>query len=71
MSQMSHDLSPSLTPRITQRVPHVEQELLTLPIQLSTPIVLVGFMFLGLLLSVSCFVDRCLVFWPLYCLPLL
>jgi len=40
----------------------VEQELLTLPEHLSSPLVFVGFVLLNLKFSVSCFVDNCFVF---------
>ena len=48
-------------PRLTRRVPLVEQELPTIPEHLSTlPVFCAGFVFLDLLILCVCFVDRCL-----------
>jgi hypothetical protein len=49
--------------------PHVEHELPTLPVHLSSHPVLVDFVCVARC-SNSCimFVDHCLFFWPLYCL---
>ena len=46
--------------RGTRRVPHVEQELLSLPRHLCTPPVLVWFMLLDLQFSIQWFADPCL-----------
>jgi hypothetical protein len=46
----------------------VEQELLTLPEHLSSPLVLSGVRVTRNLVLCVCFVDRCLSFWPLCCL---
>ena len=48
--------------RVTRRVPHVEQELLSLPGHLCAPPVLVGFVLLDLQFSVQWFADPCLSF---------
>jgi len=54
-------LGPILT-RLTQRVPLVEQELLTLPDHLSSPPVFSGVRVTRSLVLCVCFVDRCLSF---------
>jgi hypothetical protein len=59
--------------RLTRRVPLVEQELLTLPEQLTSPPVFSGVRVTRSLVLYVCFVDRCLsfctfFFWPLCCL---
>ena len=55
---------------IARWVPLLEQELSTLPENLSSPSVLVGFVLLELHFYVKCFVDLCwpFFFWPLCCL---
>ena len=55
---------------------HMEQELIILLENLSSPLVLVGFVLLILKFSMQQFVDHCLLFcsflfWPLYCLSFL
>ena len=50
--------------RVTRWVPHVKQELPTLPEHLSSPRFLVRFVLFDLLFYVWCFVDRCLSFCP-------
>ena len=60
--------------RVTRRLSLLEEELLTLPEHLISTPALVGFILFELLLSVYCFVNRCLSFysfysfWPLCCL---
>jgi hypothetical protein len=58
--------------RLTRRVPLVEQELLTLPEHLSSPLFLVGFVLLDLsfmcMFCRSLFVLLYFLFWPLCCL---
>ena len=56
--------------RLTQRVPLVDQELLTLLEHLSSPLVFSGVRVTRSLVLCVCFVDRCLYFffWPLCCL---
>ena len=59
--------------RVTRRVPHVEQKLLTLPEHMSaSPVFLMGFVLLDLCFSMWSFVDHCLSFCsfsqPLCCL---
>ena len=58
---------------VTRRVPHVEQELFTLPEHKSSPTVVSGVRIARSLVFYVCFVDRCLFllfffFWPLSCL---
>ena len=48
--------------RLTRRVPLVEQELLTLPEHLSSPMVFSGVRVTRSLILYVCFVDRCLSF---------
>jgi hypothetical protein len=48
--------------RLTRRVPHVDQELLTLPEHLSSPPVFSGVHVTRSLVWYVCFVDRCLSF---------
>ena len=67
--------SQSFVTRLTRRVPHVEQELLTLPEHLCSPPVFSGVRVTLSLVLCVCFVDRCLSFciffsWPLCCLSL-
>jgi hypothetical protein len=50
--------------RLTRRLPLVEQELLTLPEQLSSPPVFSGVRVTRSLVLNACFVDRCLSFCP-------
>jgi hypothetical protein len=50
--------------RLTRRVPLVEQELLTLPEHLSSPLVFSGVRVTRSLVLCVCFVDRCLSFCP-------
>jgi len=52
-----------LVDRVTRTVPLLKYELLILPVHLSSPPVLVGFVFLDLLFFVWRFVDRCLSFF--------
>ena len=56
--------------RLTRRMPLVEQELPTLPEDLSSPPVFSGVRVTRSLVLCVCFVDRCLSFsfWPLCCL---
>ena len=56
--------------RLTQRVPLVEQELITLLEHLSSPPIFNGIHFTRSLVLCVCFVERCLsfFFWPLCCL---
>jgi hypothetical protein len=56
--------------RLTRRVSLLEQELLTLPEDLSSPPVFSGVRVTRSLVLYVCFVDRCLsfFFWPLCCL---
>jgi hypothetical protein len=53
--------------RVTRRVPHVEQELLTHPEHLISPPVFSGVRVIRSLVLCICFVDHCLsfFFWPL------
>ena len=55
---------------ITRQVPLVEQELLLIPLHLSSPPVFSGVRVTRSLVLWVCFVDRCLSFfsWPLRCL---
>jgi hypothetical protein len=48
--------------RLLERVPLVEQELLTLPEHLSSPLVFGGVRVTRSLVLYACFVDRCLSF---------
>ena len=48
--------------RVARQVPHVEQERPSLPENMSSPLVLVGFVLLDLSFSVQCFADHCLFF---------
>ena len=50
--------------RLTQRVPLVEQELITLPGHLSSPLNFSGVRVTRSLVLCVCFVDRCLSFCP-------
>ena len=52
--------------RVTRWMSLVEQELPTFPRHLSSSPFFVGFVFLNLKFSVSCFTYCCLSFWPLY-----
>ena len=56
--------------RLIRRVPLLEQELLTLPEHLSSPLVFSGARVTRSLVLCVCFVDHCLsvFFWPLCCL---
>jgi hypothetical protein len=55
-------LIPGLVIRWTRWVPLVEQELLTLPEHLSSPLVFSGVCVIRSLVLCICFVDRCLSF---------
>ena len=66
-------LTTGFVTRLTQQVPLVEQELLTLPEHLSSPPVFSGVRVTRSLVLYVCFVDRCLSFCtfsfgPLCCL---
>jgi hypothetical protein len=52
--------------RLTRRVPLVEQELLTLPVHLSSPPVFSGVRVTRSLVLYVCFVDRCLSFFTFF-----
>ena len=49
--------------RVPRRVPHVEQGLLTLPVNMSSPPFLVGFVLPNLSFSLQCFVNRYFSIW--------
>ena len=53
-----------ITPRLTRRVPIVDEELLTLPEHLMSPLVFSGVLVTRSLVLCVCFVDRCLSFCP-------
>jgi len=52
--------------RLTRRVPLVEQELLTLPEHLSSPLVFSGIRASRYLVVCACFVDRCVSFFVVF-----
>ena len=58
-SSVAPDFVCNVVTRLTRRVPLVEQELLTLPENLSSPRVLVGVRVTRSLVLCVCFVDRC------------
>ena len=66
------DIFIGFVTRVTRRVPHVEQELLSISQGNTSSLPLfVGFALLDVQFSVQCFIDRCLSFRPLsfgYCI---
>ena len=65
LKTLKHMITGFVT-RLTRRVPLVEQELLTLPLHLSSPPVFSGVRVTRSLVLYVCFVDRCLSFFTFF-----
>ena len=65
LKTLKHIITGFVT-RLTRRVPLVEQELLTLPVHLSSPPVFSGVRVTRSLGLYVCFVDRCLSFFTFF-----